>query len=153
MKRAALVDGIFGRLSALTRADLEKALSGEVREEDEQHGPDEREIEVEVEDGIAKVKVEIGGSRLRFSLPFTDEAAVFREIASRTGLSVDEVKALAKVEMGDDEADEDEDELFDRRRGADKPEDGNDEDEDEARGRAAEGETENEGSGRGRGRG
>lgn len=151
--RAAIVDGIFSRLSSLTMADLEKALSGEVREGNERGEPDEREIEVEVEDGIAKVKVEVGGSKLRFSLPFTGEAAVFSEIAARTGLSVDEVKALAKVEMEDSAGDEDEDELSDRRRGADKPEDGNDEDEGEARGRAAEGEAGNEGSGRGRGRG
>lgn len=122
--RLTLVEVIFSKLSTLTKADLEMALTAEIREDDEDE--DEREIEVEVEDGIAKVKVEVDGSKFRFSVPFTNETDLFRSIAEKTGLSFSEVSSITEIEM------EDEREESHSRRGRG----GDDEDEAEIRGKS-----------------
>lgn len=77
---------------------LEKTVEKFEEEEEEQEMEEEREIEVEIKDGEAKVKVEIGDEKLKFTLETTDKNAIIQEIASRTGLSVEEVTKLAKFE-------------------------------------------------------
>lgn len=95
-ERQAIVDGIFSRLSSLTRADLERALAADIREAEE-NDEAEREIEVEVEDGIARVKVEVGGSASRFSVPFTNETSLLSSIAEKTGLTLAEVSSVTRI--------------------------------------------------------
>lgn len=124
--RSEIVDGIFSRLSSLTAEGLEKALGAEQRVDAGRD--DEREIEIEVEDGTAKVKVEVGRERLRFNMPFTTEAAVFSEVSSRTGIPLADVMSLAEVKIengngdsgrgvsGEDD-DKDEDSGRERKRG------------------------------------
>ncbi len=135
-ERIAIASGISERLSRLTAEQVAASLDIRLRDDGEDKG--ENEIEVEVEKGIARIKIEIGGSRLRYSMPFVSEAEVVKDIAAKTGLTESEVRGLIELKTEDDE--DDEDEAADRRRGADKPEDDNDEDEDD-------------GNGRGRGRG
>lgn len=76
---------------------LERALEKEEEEE-------EKEIEVEIEEGVAKIKVEIGGNKLKYTLPTTNETEVLNDIASRTGLTLEEVASITEVEIEEEEA-------------------------------------------------
>ncbi len=136
--RSGMVSGISERLSRLSEEELAALLDIRLKEDGERKDGGENEIEAEVEEGIAKIKIRIGDSRIRYSMPFTSEAEVVKDIALKTGLTEDEVKGLIelKTEADDEDEDADEDELTDRRRGADKPEDDdNDEDDDDGNGR------------------
>lgn len=131
-ERSAIVSGISERLSRLSAEEIATSLDIRLKEDGKDKGEDE--IEVEVEEGIAKIKVEIGDSRIRYSIPFVSEAEVVKDIAAKTGLTEDEVRGLMELKT-EDEDDDDEDEPGDRRRGAGKPEDDNDDDEDDDNGR------------------
>lgn len=89
---------------------LEKALEREEEEKEEKE--EEREIEVEIEEGVAKVKIKVSGNKLKYSIPYTTEAELLNDIAARTGLSLEEVKALAKIEVeeAEDQVEEEEEE-------------------------------------------
>ncbi|MEK6899628.1 MAG: DUF5667 domain-containing protein [Nanoarchaeota archaeon] len=58
----------------------------------------EIEIEVEIEEGEAQVKVETDGSKMEFTLQETDREKIVQEIASRLGISVEEVLKYATFE-------------------------------------------------------
>ncbi len=131
--RSEIASGISERLSRLTAGELAASFDIRLKEDGEKEDTNEREIEVEVEDGIAKIKVESGDSRLRYSMPFVSEADVVKDIAAKTGLTEQDVRSLMELKTEAD--DEDENELADRRRGADKPEDDNDDDDSNGRGR------------------
>jgi len=92
-----------GQLIKNAKRILEKTVE-KFQENKEEHG--NQEIKVEIKNGEAKVKIEIGDAKLRFTLNTTDKNAVIQEIATRTGLSVDEVAKLAKFEEHKDEAKE-----------------------------------------------
>ncbi len=97
--RDGIISGISQKLSSLTAADISAAL--EISGDGRGRGQNETEIEVEIEDGVAKVKVKVGESKLRFRTQFTTEDALISEIASRTGLSADQVRALMRTEVED----------------------------------------------------
>lgn len=63
--------------------------------EEEEHEMEEREIEVEIEGGKAKIEININDEKLEFAMQTTDKGAIIREIAARTGLSVEEAAKLA----------------------------------------------------------
>ncbi len=64
----------------------------------------ELEIKVEVEQGIAKIKVESDDEELEFEIEWTNEQGTIAEIASRTGLSVSEIEQVIQFEI--EESDE-----------------------------------------------
>ena len=105
--REAFNETKFGEAFGLANAaeqlakNAEKILERILELEEEE---EEKEIEVEIEKGIAKVKVKIAGNKLRYSIPFATEDGLFNDIASRTGLSLEEVKALAEIEIKEEEA-------------------------------------------------
>ena len=82
-------------------SEEEKSQDEELDEQDE-----ELEIQVEIEDGIAKVEVKHNDEELEFELNTTDEDAIIAEIAARTGLTAEEIKAVIEFEIETDEADE-----------------------------------------------
>ncbi len=151
--RSAMVNGIIERISRLSADEIAASLDIRLRENVAGEDAGENEIEVEVEEGIAKIKIRIGDSRIRYSKPFVSEAEIVKDIALKTRLSEEEVRKLMEIKTKADEEDEDagEDELADRRRGADKPEDDNDEDELLDRRRGADKTEDDNGRGRGRG--
>ena len=67
----------------------------------------EIEIEVEIEDGIAKIEAEFGDEELEFEIEWIDEQTTIEEIALRTGLSLDLIKASVSFEFEDDDELED----------------------------------------------
>ncbi len=107
----------FGEAFGLANAaehlseNAEKILKRTLEAEDElkEEEGEEKEVEVEIEAGIAKVKVKIAGKKLKYSIPFTTEGELFNDISSRTGLPLEDVKALAEIEVEEvEEAEEEE---------------------------------------------
>ena len=87
---------------------LERALEREEEEEEIEEKKTEKreketEIEIEVEIGkrVTKVKVNIDGNKLRYTLQTTNEDEILQDIASRTGLSLEKVKSLAEIEKAE----------------------------------------------------
>ena len=73
---------------------------------------EELEIEVEVEDDIAKVDIEHGDEELEFEIDWTDEEGVIDEIVSRTDLTREQIEEVITFEFEDtDESNEDQTEL------------------------------------------
>ncbi|MEK6916227.1 MAG: DUF5667 domain-containing protein, partial [Nanoarchaeota archaeon] len=79
-------------------AARETAKQAEKLMDEESDEDDEREIEIEVEDGEAKVKVKIGNENLKFRMESTDLDEIISEISKRTGLTKEEINAIAKIE-------------------------------------------------------
>lgn len=77
---------------------LEKTVERFEEEEKGHEIEEKQEIEVEIKDGEAKIKVEIGSAKLKFTMETTNKNAIIQEISERTGLSIDEVAKLAKFE-------------------------------------------------------
>jgi len=74
--------------------------------EDQQELEGENEIEVEIEDGKAKVEVGIGDSEWEFELETAELDTIISETSSRTGLSKEEINAIIKVEVEEEETEE-----------------------------------------------
>lgn len=92
----------------LTREQIEEALEFEA----EETGEEELKIEVEVEKGIAEVKVDFAGEELEFELDTADRETIISEITARTGLTREQVEAA--MEIATEESNEEiEDELDD----------------------------------------
>lgn len=81
------------RLAENAKRILEKTLEIEVEVG--------REIEVEIKEGIAKIKVEIGKLRLKYSLPTSDREEIVADIATKTGLSVEEINSIIEFEAAE----------------------------------------------------
>ena len=73
-----------------------------LKEEKQKEGK-EIEIEVEIEEGEAQVKVETDSSEMEFVLEETDREKIVQEIASRLGISVEEVLKYATFEEESEE--------------------------------------------------
>lgn len=71
---------------------------------------EEREIEVEIGEGKAKVNIEIGDSEWDFELETTDLDTIINEISERTRLSKEEINNIMKVEIEDEESGDEEEE-------------------------------------------
>lgn len=65
-----------------------------------------KEIEVEIEKGIAKVDVDAGAINKEFILYTTDRDQIINEIVKRTGISRDEVVRIMKIEIEDEEVEQ-----------------------------------------------
>lgn len=79
------------------------ALPGVVRAD----SSGEIEVEVEIENGVAKVKVEINDVEQRFRLQTADRDEIIAEIVAKTDLTEDEVRANIKFENEDTDDDDD----------------------------------------------
>ena len=93
--REAIVNEIVAR-SQLSREEIEKVLELKAEEEEKELG-----IEVEIEYGIANVKIEIGDDEQEFTLETTDKEAILSEIASRLGVTVEQIRNLVEFEEKD----------------------------------------------------
>lgn len=80
-------------LRALAKVSLEG--SEESSDEGEEK---ELDIKVEIEDGIAKVKVEINDDKTKFVLNTVDRAEIIAEIANRTALTTEEIEGVIEFE-------------------------------------------------------
>lgn len=69
----------------------------ELEEELEEEGEDE--IEVKIRGNLAKVEVDVNGIESEFILETTNQEEIIAEIASRTGLSVEEIESIIKFEV------------------------------------------------------
>jgi len=72
--------------------------------DDETNDEEKIEIEVEIEDGIAKIEVKIGDEELEFELEETDKALIIQYIADNTDLTIEEIETY--IEFEEDENDE-----------------------------------------------
>ena len=72
--------------------------------DDETNDAEKIEIEVEIEDGIAKIEVKIGDAELKFELEETDRELIIQYIADNTDLTIEEVETY--IEFEEDENDE-----------------------------------------------
>jgi hypothetical protein len=72
--------------------------------DDETNDEEEIEIEVEFEDGIAKIVVKIGDEELEFELEETDRDLIIQYISENTDLTIEEIKTF--IEFEEDENDE-----------------------------------------------
>ena len=72
------------------------------------------QIEVEIENGVSKVETEINGTKNEFTLETIVESEIIAEIASRTGLSIEDVEKYVEFKINkidEDEIEEEEEEL------------------------------------------
>lgn len=67
-------------------------------EEKKEKHEEKKEIKVEIEEAEVEVKIEIGDTKLRFTLETIDKNTIIQEIATRTGLSIEEVTKLVEFE-------------------------------------------------------
>ncbi|MEK6909465.1 MAG: DUF5667 domain-containing protein [Candidatus Aenigmatarchaeota archaeon] len=88
--------------TGLSPDEINAIMEFEVEEEEE------KEIEVEIEEGIAKVKTEIDGQKQKFVLSTTNQTEILENIANRTGLTFEEVKSLAEIEVEEEESEKEE---------------------------------------------
>ncbi len=72
--------------------------------DDETNDNEEIEIEVEFEDGIAKIEVKIGDEELTLELEETDRELIIQYIAANTDLTIEEIETY--IEFEEDENDE-----------------------------------------------
>lgn len=91
----------FGQATAAERLaeNAQKILKAEEEVEPEEEVEEETEIEVEVEEGAAKVKIEVGDEKLKFRIQTDNRERIISEIASKTGLSEEEIKRIVKFEF------------------------------------------------------
>jgi hypothetical protein len=90
-ERIEIVDGIYQKLTALTTEDMLNALEIEVKER-------ELEIKVETEEGKAEVEIEVNDVDTKFILDTMNRDEIIAEIASRTGLSMEEIEQVVEFE-------------------------------------------------------
>ncbi len=57
---------------------------------------EEKEIELETEEGKTKIEIKINGEKLKFEMDTTDLGEIISEISTRTGLSKDEINDIIK---------------------------------------------------------
>ncbi len=72
--------------------------------DDETNDEEEIEIQVEIEDGIAKIVVKIGDEELEFVLEETNRDVIIQYIADNTDLTIEEIETF--IEFEEDENDE-----------------------------------------------
>jgi len=72
--------------------------------DDKTNDDEEIEIDVEFEDGIAKIVVKIGDEELEFELEETDRDIIIQYIADNTDLTIEEIETF--IEFEEDENDE-----------------------------------------------
>jgi len=73
-------------------------------DDDESNDEEVIEIEVEIEDGIAKIMVTIGDEKQEFELEETDREVIIQYISDNTDLTIEEIKTY--IEFEEDENDE-----------------------------------------------
>ena len=65
---------------------------------DKTNDEEEIEIDVEIEDGIAKIEVKIGDEELEFELEETDRELIIQYIADNTDLTIEEIETFIEFE-------------------------------------------------------
>ena len=83
----------------------EQTEAEEAEEAEEEEGI---EIDVEIEDGIAKIEVEFDGQELEFELEETDRDSIIDEIIERTGLTREQIEDVIKFEVEEEEEEDQE---------------------------------------------
>jgi hypothetical protein len=95
--RETIINEIVAR-SQLIKEDIEKVLELKT-EEEEKAEEEELEIEVEIEDKVANVKIKIGDDEQEFTLETTNKEAILSEIASRLGVTVEQIRNIVEFEI------------------------------------------------------
>ncbi|HSG83797.1 MAG TPA: DUF5666 domain-containing protein [Nitrosopumilus sp.] len=110
---SALVD-LVGLVVEIDAVDTDEGLLAteiefsDTPDEETDGREEEIEIEVEIEDGFAKIKVEINDEESEFEIEWIDEQATIDEIVALTGLSEDQVSSVITFEMESEEDEENE---------------------------------------------
>ena len=87
-------EAIINEVVARSQLSREAILKTEEAKEEE-----ELEIEVEIEDEVAEVKIEIGDDEQEFTLETTDKEAILSEIASRLGVTVEQIRNIVEFKI------------------------------------------------------
>ncbi len=96
-EREAIVNEIVAR-SKLAREEVDKVLELKT-EKAKEEGEKEIEIEVEFVDEVAEVKIEIDDNKQEFTLETTDKEAVLSEIASKLGVTVEQIRNIVEFKV------------------------------------------------------
>ncbi len=88
------------------------------------------EVKAEMEDGETKIDIRKAGVRHRFEVDTQDKEEIIKIVAEKTGVSLDDVRAVIKFEMEDDSDDQDDDSDEDDDSEDDDSDDDKDEDDD-----------------------
>lgn len=75
----------------------------ECESDDETNDQEELEIDVEFEDGVAKIFVKMGDEELEFELEETDRELIIQYIADNTDLTIDEIESYIEFEEETDD--------------------------------------------------
>ncbi len=118
--REAIVDEVVAK-SKLSAEDIETVL--ELKTEEEEKEEEELKIEVEIEDGIADVKIKSGADEQEFALETTDKEAVLSEIASKLGVTVEQIRGVVEFEIKEESKDNAEVKPLETEEGQDNDED------------------------------
>lgn len=89
-------DEIIKEIAARTGLSLEVVRESTKFKEEKKKS--ELEIEVEFENGAAKVEAEFDSTEMKFVLNTTDREEIIREISARTGLTIEQVKNAIEFE-------------------------------------------------------
>jgi len=101
INRSDIVDAIVER-TQLTQEEIEDVWELKVEDEEEE----ELEIEVEIEKGVAEVKIKVDDLKTKFVLETTDQEAILQEIATRLGVSVEDIRGLVEFDIEEEEEEE-----------------------------------------------
>ena len=97
----------YAQTDDIKKDDSIKIKVNEIKKDNEREGSDDDsnqtedgiEIEVDVEDGIAKIKIEIEDEESRFKIMWVDKLTTVKEIALRTDLSVEQISSSISFEF------------------------------------------------------
>ena len=82
---------------------IEKDNEREGSDDDANETEDGIEIEVEIVDGIAKIKIEIKDEESRFKIMWVDKRTTIKEIALRTDLSIEQISNSISFEFEEED--------------------------------------------------
>ncbi len=99
----AFRDEDYGKAFGQANAAESLAKNAQRILEDEDMEEEGLEIEVEIKDEKAEIEVESGEEEWEFELATTNLDNIINEISARTGLSVEEINGVIKVEIEDEE--------------------------------------------------
>ena len=97
----------YAQTDDIKKEDSIKIKVNEIKKDNEREGSDDDsnqtedgiEIEVDVEDGIAKIKIEIEDEESRFKIMWVDKLTTVKEIALRTDLSIEQISSSISFEF------------------------------------------------------
>lgn len=85
-----------------TQDESENEDQAKDKEKQDKEKEEKIEIEVEIENGVAKIKTQVNDEKTEFEINETDKDVIIKEIALRTGLTIEEVKSVITFEEAED---------------------------------------------------